>query len=111
VTVNGNTYSWTNPPSTSAISGGASGFSASDGTGSYFLLQLWNTTITGLGQYSAVPVLYVPGGHWGRNPIQLNVTAFGAVNSIMTGNIGGSMNDSVTNATYPVTGSFKIIRQ
>ncbi|HXB08985.1 MAG TPA: carboxypeptidase-like regulatory domain-containing protein [Puia sp.] len=110
VTVNGSTYSWTTPPSTNTISGGASGFLASDATGSYFQLQLWSNPITGTGQYAAVPALYVPNAHWGRNPIQLNVTNFGAINGNITGTLGGNMTDSLTNVSYPVTGSVKIIR-
>ena len=107
VTVNNNTYNWTTPPNTiSASSGGFSGFASSTN-----FISLGGSNITATGQYQVYPVLNVAGGNWGYvSQFQVAITAYGAVNSYITGTISGNLRDTMTNQTYPVTGSLKVLR-
>ncbi|HEY4336548.1 MAG TPA: carboxypeptidase-like regulatory domain-containing protein [Puia sp.] len=108
--VNGVNYSWTNPPdeflyySTLIL--------ATDHADRTVEFQMYSGNgISATGQYQAYPDLSVPGSNFSTStPIQLNVTGFGALNGNITGTISGNMKDTLLNATYPVTGSFKILR-
>jgi protocatechuate 3,4-dioxygenase beta subunit len=110
MTVNGVNYSWTNPPdeflyySTLIL--------ATDHADRTVEFQMYSGNgINATGQYQAYPDLSVPGSNFSTStPIQLNVTGFGALNGNITGTISGNMKDTLLNATYPVTGSFKILR-
>ena len=42
------------------------------------------------------------------SPIQINVTNYGASGQYVTGNYSGSVKDSTTSATMPVSGEFRI---
>jgi hypothetical protein len=110
MSVNGVNYSWTNPPdeflyySTLIL--------ATDHVDRTVEFQLYTGNgISAPGQYQAYPDLSVPGTNFSTStPIQLNVTGYGAINGNITGTISGNMKDTLLNATYPVTGSFKILR-
>jgi hypothetical protein len=108
--VNGVDYSWTNPPDVFLYY--STDILASDQANRTLELQLYSGNgITATGQYQAFPVLSVPGTNYGySSPIQLNVTGYGAINENITGTISGNMKDTLSNATFPVTGSFKILR-
>jgi hypothetical protein len=107
ITVNNNTYNWTTPPNT--IGAGPSGFIASASSNNF--VQLQGSNITSVGQYQLIPYLFVPNGNWGYStPLQLNITAYGAVGGYITGTLSGNIQDSVTKQSYPLTGSLKVLR-
>lgn len=109
ITINAHntTYTWTSPPNT--ISGTANGFSGQASNTNF--VYLTGSSITATGQYQVYPYLHVPNANWGYStPLQLNITAFGAVNTYIRGTLSGNLKDSITNQTYPVTGSLKILR-
>ena len=109
ITINANntTYTWTTPPNT--ISASANGFSGQASSTNF--VYLTGSSITGTGQYQVYPYIHVPNANWGYSTaLQLNITAFGAVNSYITGTLSGNLKDTMTNQTYPVTGSLKVVR-
>jgi len=58
-------------------------------------------------------IIYQGSGRYGPasdNTLKVNITGFGAVNQYITGTITGNIYDSTSTNTYPITGSFKMLR-
>ncbi|GGB21668.1 hypothetical protein [Puia dinghuensis] len=121
VTVNNATYNWTTPtpPNTITyqVSTGSIGTTpatfeqilASDNSTHRLSLNL--TNLSGTGQYSAYMTLNAPNTNYAYgNPVTCNVTSFGAVGSFITGTLSGNLKDTITNTSYPLTGSLKVQR-
>jgi hypothetical protein len=110
MTINGVNYSWTNPPDQFFYSP-TDVYVTDNASRSVELKIMGGSGINATGQFQAYPILVSPGTNYGYgSSVQLNVTGFGAINGNITGTISGNMKDTLANASYPVTGSFKILR-
>ena len=117
VTVNGTTYNVTAPPDSIRYynQGGYASFDGyTVGSTSYTRVDFTLQNLTGTGTY---PALYFDMSNanlyytqQSSDPIQCSVSAYGSVNGFITGNFSGTLMDSVTKATYPMSGSFKVKR-
>ncbi|HEX9513395.1 MAG TPA: carboxypeptidase-like regulatory domain-containing protein [Puia sp.] len=120
VTFNGNTYSVTAPPDSVTYyyqsQPSASYFTGNSATGVTphlrFSFQIPN--LTGTGAYSTNSFDMGVGSRtfWplSGTSIQYSVTAYGAVNGFITGNLSGTLQDTVSRVSYPMTGNFKVKR-
>jgi hypothetical protein len=109
MTFNNNTYNITDP--TNSVSYISGNFEANNPTEmAYFYIN----GLTASGTYNPSYFYMYTGsmriGPALSNSIQVNVTAFGAVNGFITGTMSGNVVDSTTNNVYPMTGSFSVIR-
>jgi hypothetical protein len=106
VTVNGNTYSQTNPQYLSY-----SNFSFNSGN-PYVNFSI--PGLSGTGTFSPSSFYMNAGNHnfalAGGSSVQCTITAFGAINQFITGTFTGNIYDSTANGLTPLNGSFKIMR-
>lgn len=107
VSFNGQTFNQTNNSSV----GYSSGYIYSTNN-PYLYCQI--NGLTGTGSYTPAWFGIVQGsGNYGPasdNTLKVNITSFGAVNQYMTGTFTGNIYDSISTNTYPLTGSFKLLR-
>jgi hypothetical protein len=120
VTLNGTTYSVTAPPDSvsyyyqsqpaASYFWGNSAVGVSPGI--RFDFQIPN--LTGTGAYTTTGFDMGVGSqtYWplSGTSIQYSITGYGPVNGFITGNLSGTMQDTVSRVTYPMTGSFNVRR-
>lgn len=133
VTVNGATYSWSAPPDNISYTI-SSGFVFANGTNSPYSfseisgrtadgsirIDFDPETLNGYGNAGVISTVYayktylsfsIPHSNFGYgNQAVMNVTSAGPVGGYVAGNITGSLLDTLSRQSYPVTGSFKVRR-
>ena len=118
--VNGVNYSWTDAPDlfNYQASNGSIGTTpvvwdnilAKSTDGSRYV-TLTTQNMNAAGQYQTDITISVPGANFAyATTIQWNVTNYGPVGGYVTGTLSGNIRDTVTQKTYPLTGSTKVIR-
>lgn len=112
LTINGVGYSITTPPNSNSFSYTAYNIVGDIGTGQSQSISLYTqATLTGAGTYQSNLVLFWPNTNYSYiNAVQTSVTAFGAVGGYISGQLSGTMMDTVKHQSYPVTGTFKVQR-
>lgn len=107
--INGSNYTITNPPD--QFTYGYTMIEGNVGTANSQYIDLITTSnLTGTGVYPGNFVMSWPYTDYFGGNIQTNVTAFGAIGGYVTGTVTGNAMDSVTRQSYPMTGSFKVLR-
>jgi protocatechuate 3,4-dioxygenase beta subunit len=109
--VNGQQYDWTVPGQGDKFFYDPSSVYVSSADGSKNIYFQFITPLSATGPYLSNLQLSAPGlNPLGTGGLKVNVTSFGDVNSYVTGTFAGSLLDSVTKKSYPVTGSLKVKR-
>jgi hypothetical protein len=108
--VNGQQYDWTLPGSGDKFFYDPNSVFVSSADGSKTIYFQFITPLSAKGPYGSTLSLTVPTVNLVGTSVTMNVTNFGDVNSYVTGTFTGSLKDSVTNKSYPVTGSLKVKR-
>jgi hypothetical protein len=118
LTYNSNTYSFASAPDAFNYNSGTF-IQASSSSPVNKMIRLTfpgNGAINGIGTFTPDFLTFnygnVQGGSnsYSTTPATVNVTAFGPVNGYISGTFGGTIGDSTTMQTYPLSGNFKIKR-
>lgn len=119
-TVNGISYSYTDAPDQFSYQVASGGIGSTPVMWDYITalsadhqryISLTTHDINGAGQYQSTITISEPNANlaYGTS-IQWNVTNYGPVNGYITGTLSGSILDTLSQKTYPLTGSLKVKR-
>jgi len=108
--VNGQQYDWTVPGAGDKFFYDPNSMFVSSADGSKTIYFQFITSLSAKGPYGSTLSLIAPTVNLVGTGVTVNVTSFGDLNSYVTGTFAGSLKDSVSNKSYPVTGSLKVKR-
>jgi hypothetical protein len=119
-TVNGVNYSYTDAPDVFTYWVASGGIGATPvmwdnvtatSTDQQRYITLTTHDMNGTGPYESTITISEPNSHLGySSAIQWNVTSYGPVNGYITGTFSGTIMDTLSQKTFPLTGSVKVKR-